>query len=137
MGSALYAVVLLKAIASGISKVHRNEKKKYLATAAEFEQAAVGLLQHVTASGGVGYYEELLLVRTMPRLFKCTVLELARKGHTLKFISSTQVQVVHCGNFKFCLHLHSPFLSQLLPFTSRFWKTYGGATSMTVRFEIR
>ena len=109
MGSALYAVVLLKAIASRISKVHRNEKEKYLATAAEFEQAAVGLLQHVTASGGVGDYEELLLVRTMPQLFKCTALELARKGHTLKFISSTQVQVFHCGNFKFRLHLSSPF----------------------------
>ena len=93
LGSALYAVVLLKAVASSISKVQRDEKEKYLATASEFEQAAVGLLEQVTNSGGVGDYKELLLVRTMPQFFNYTALELARKGHTLKFISSTQVQV--------------------------------------------
>ena len=67
LGSALYAVVLLKAVASSIPEVRRDEKEEYLASAADFEQAAVGLLEQVTNSGGVGDYEELLLVRTQCR----------------------------------------------------------------------
>ena len=93
IGAALYAVVLLKAVASTIPEVDRDDKEEYLVTATEFEQAAVGLLEQMTNSDSVSDYEELPLVRTMPQFFNYTALELAWKGNALKFISSTQVQV--------------------------------------------
>lgn len=93
LGAALYAVLFLKRIASTIPDAHQFERDAYEATAAEFEQAAVGLLAHVASSGGVEDCCELLLVRTMSQFFNNTALELARKAHARKFISSPQVQV--------------------------------------------
>lgn len=93
MGAALLGMCILRALEDETPTRELAASKAYIASAAEFEHKAIGLLEHTAKSSKK--LSSLLLVRRMPKvgLKNTTLLVLATCAEAYKFTASPICQV--------------------------------------------
>lgn len=94
LGAALLAICILRALENETPTRELAARKAYISSADEFEQKAVGLLEHAAKSSKK--MSSLLLVRRMPEvgLKNTTLLVLATCAEAYKFTASPISQVI-------------------------------------------